>query len=97
MRDPDGYYIEFCNCASLDEFLHKKPESEAPWTLSQAASLAKARQIMKRRVSQSKAAISIKNSEVAIADRNAADAEVGKTINKVVEEAPKSEGFYRIK
>ena len=24
MRDPDGYYIEFCNCNSLDEIMEKK-------------------------------------------------------------------------
>ena len=24
VRDPDGYYIEFCNCNELDNFLHRK-------------------------------------------------------------------------
>ena len=24
VRDPDGYYIEFCNCDELDNFLHRK-------------------------------------------------------------------------
>jgi len=24
VRDPDGYYIEFCNCEKLEEFLHAK-------------------------------------------------------------------------
>ena len=22
MGDPDGYYIEFCNCSKLEDFLH---------------------------------------------------------------------------
>ena len=28
VRDPDGYYIEFCNCESLEEFVHRTPEGE---------------------------------------------------------------------
>lgn len=28
VRDPDGYYIEFCNCESLEEFVHRMPEGE---------------------------------------------------------------------
>ena len=24
VRDPDGYYIEFCDCEKLDKFLHSK-------------------------------------------------------------------------
>ena len=24
VRDPDGYYIEFCNCENLEKFLHAK-------------------------------------------------------------------------
>ncbi len=32
MRDPDGYYIEFCNCESLDHlFREKLVESETNW------------------------------------------------------------------
>ena len=29
VRDPDGYYIEFCNCQFLESFLHKKMAEEA--------------------------------------------------------------------
>ena len=28
VRDPDGYYIEFCNCESLEKFVHSIPEAE---------------------------------------------------------------------
>ena len=63
VRDPDGYYIEFCNCASLDEFLHKKPETEVPWTLSQATSLAKARKVFKKMASETKHNVSKKKSD----------------------------------
>ena len=28
VRDPDGYYIEFCNCQLLENYLHKKMEEE---------------------------------------------------------------------
>ena len=28
VRDPDGYYIEFCNCQLLESYLHKKMEEE---------------------------------------------------------------------
>ena len=28
VRDPDGYYIEFCNCNKLEDFLHKKMEED---------------------------------------------------------------------
>ena len=35
VRDPDGYYIEFCNCQFLEKFLHQKmaEESKAPEAL----------------------------------------------------------------
>ena len=29
MRDPDGYYIEFCNCETLEKYLHGKMAEEA--------------------------------------------------------------------
>ena len=29
VRDPDGYYIEFCNCEKLEQFLHTKMAEDA--------------------------------------------------------------------
>jgi len=29
VRDPDGYYIEFCNCDTLEKYLHAKMAAEA--------------------------------------------------------------------
>ena len=29
VRDPDGYYIEFCNCGPLEDYLKEKTEEAA--------------------------------------------------------------------
>ena len=34
MRDPDGYYIEFCNCNSLEQILEKKERDNETLILS---------------------------------------------------------------
>ena len=77
VRDPDGYYIEFCNCASLEQFLHKKMEEVPPWTLSQATSMAKAKKIFKKRVNLSKQALSLKAVELT------SDSEVKMKLSKI--------------
>ena len=33
MRDPDGYYIEFCNCMHLDEALNPIKFKDHEWSL----------------------------------------------------------------
>ena len=34
MRDPDGYYIEFANCETLENFIRTKmAEGEQNWSL----------------------------------------------------------------
>ena len=56
MRDPDGYYIEFCNCAGLEEFLQRKMAAmeEERWDLKKTMSLAKARKVFKKKANVSK-------------------------------------------
>ncbi len=40
VRDPDGYYIEFCNCEKLEKYLHSKMADEAKrWNLSTSFSV----------------------------------------------------------
>ncbi len=40
VRDPDGYYIEFANCSTLDEFIHAKmEENEKNWSVGKTKSV----------------------------------------------------------
>lgn len=40
VRDPDGYYIEFCNCEKLEKFLQSQmTEHEKKWDLSTTTSV----------------------------------------------------------
>ncbi|TRY80942.1 hypothetical protein TCAL_04721 [Tigriopus californicus] len=50
----NGYYIEFCNCGALDEFLHQTPEGEKDWNLTKANAVASASKVMKKMASSSK-------------------------------------------
>ena len=49
VRDPDGYYIEFCNCEKLEKFLKEQMEEhDKKWDLSTATSVLKLSPRMKR-------------------------------------------------
>jgi hypothetical protein len=40
VRDPDGYYIEFCNCEKLENYLHQKMEEDSKkWNFSTTRSV----------------------------------------------------------
>ena len=40
VRDPDGYYIEFCNCQFLEKFLHQKMAEESKkWNFNSTKSV----------------------------------------------------------
>ena len=39
VRDPDGYYIEFCNCEGLEEVLRAVPKEEQEWNFGKAKSV----------------------------------------------------------
>ena len=42
VRDPDGYYIEFCDCEKLDKFIHSKAtEYSERWDLYTTATVIK--------------------------------------------------------
>ena len=42
IRDPDGYYLEFCNCEKLETFLKNQMEKyDEKWNLYTAASVMK--------------------------------------------------------
>ena len=53
VRDPDGYYIEFCNCDSLDDYLHdlgdKQIEANKAWSMSTVVILQKFSHILKEK------------------------------------------------
>ena len=43
VRDPDGYYIEFCNCEKLEKFLHKQmADYDQRWNFQVTSSVLKA-------------------------------------------------------
>ncbi len=54
VRDPDGYYIEFCSCAGLEEFLRKKRDLGIDWSLSKANGMAQASKVLKQKADISK-------------------------------------------
>jgi len=55
VRDPDGYYIEFANCDSLERFIQTKmAEGEKDWNLNKAKSVLKASKQLKKVATQSK-------------------------------------------
>lgn len=54
VRDPDGYYIEFCNCAGLDEYLHQTPVGEKTWNLGKAHAVASASKLIRRMADDSR-------------------------------------------
>ena len=58
VRDPDGYYIEFCACAGLEEYLHdlraKQTEAAQNWSLSKASQLAKFSHVLRKKADASK-------------------------------------------
>ena len=55
MRDPDGYYIEFCNCESLERFLHvKMAEDSKKYNFSTTKSVLTVGKKLKMRANDSK-------------------------------------------
>ncbi len=56
VRDPDGYYIEFCNCDTLEKYLHDLAESRAQeeWNIIKTHSLLRAGKMLKQRAHDSK-------------------------------------------
>eukprot|EP00095_Tigriopus_kingsejongensis_P008231 maker-scaffold591_size129331-snap-gene-0.20 protein:Tk08231 transcript:maker-scaffold591_size129331-snap-gene-0.20-mRNA-1 annotation:"lactoylglutathione lyase" len=57
VRDPDGYYIEFCNCAGLDEYLHKTPIAEQAWDFNKAHAVASASKLIRKMANSSRVEI----------------------------------------
>ena len=55
VRDPDGYYIECCNCERLEKYLHEKMAEDAgKWNFSVAKSVMNLKGKMLQRSSKSK-------------------------------------------
>ena len=64
VRDPDGYYIEFCNCQILDKFLHDKMAEEAKiWNFSVTKSVLTVGKKLKMIAKDSKTFIKQSNNE----------------------------------
>ena len=58
MRDPDGYYIEFANCESLERYIHTKmAENEKNWNLSKAKAVMTASKQLKKVANHSKSTV----------------------------------------
>ena len=58
MRDPDGYYIEFANCESLERYIHTKmAENEKNWNLSKAKAVMRASKQLKKVANHSKSTV----------------------------------------
>ena len=55
IRDPDGYYIECCNCDRLEKYLHEKMAAEAgKWNFSVAKSVLALKEKMIKKSEKSK-------------------------------------------
>ena len=55
MRDPDGYYIEFCACSGLEEYLVAKlAENDATWDVPTTMTVLKYSRTLKDRAIKSK-------------------------------------------
>ena len=63
MRDPDGYYIEFCNCEELDNFLHRK-QSENVSRVSSLISVQKYGNRLLKKAQEAKLVVKQRNWEV---------------------------------
>jgi len=61
VRDPDGYYIEFCNCDNLEKYLHAKMAEEQVHKLKTIVGMV---QKMKKWASDARKAIKQRNLEV---------------------------------
>lgn len=58
VRDPDGYYIEFCNCEKLEMYLHEKMAEEAKkWDMSTTKSVMNLSKKLKALAMESKTAV----------------------------------------
>lgn len=58
VRDPDGYYIEFANCESLERYIRTKmAENEKNWNLSKAKAVMKASKQLKKVANHSKSTV----------------------------------------
>ena len=64
VRDPDGYYIEFCNCQFLESFLHKKMAEEAKkWNFNATQSVLTVGKKLKLVAKNSKETVEKNNSD----------------------------------
>ena len=54
VRDPDGYYIEFCNCASHEDILQKPIKKIEVWDIMLASQMMKIGNIMKRKANKTR-------------------------------------------
>lgn len=63
VRDPDGYYIEFCNCEELDNFLHRK-QSENVSRVSSLISVQKYGNRLLKKAQEAKLVVKQRNWEV---------------------------------
>ena len=65
VRDPDGYYIEFCNCEELDNFLHRK-QSENVSRVSSLISVQKYGNRLLKKAQEAKLVVKQRNWEVTL-------------------------------
>ncbi len=48
VRDPDGYYIEFCNCSVVGGFVMGSNGEEDDWTVEKEAAVFRAAEVLRR-------------------------------------------------